>query len=66
MRMDGPSRSKSRPRSRDAADDRLGQVGIVKHSAQSWRGLLVVKIIGRLRKWRSLTTWKRTLAASGP
>jgi hypothetical protein len=39
----------------------------------SWRtwpqassGLLVVKIIDRRLRWRSLTTWKSTLAASSP
>ena len=41
--------------------------------SSSWRtlpqaagGLLVVKIIERLRRWRSLTTWKSMFAASVP
>lgn len=50
----------------DAIDDRVGEVLSVEHAAPVLDSLLVVKIIAPCRTCRSLTTGKRTVAASVP
>ncbi len=51
----------------DAVDDGLGEVVVVQDAPPGPRcDLFAVKIIGRFFRCRSLTTWKRTLAASVP
>ena len=50
----------------DSVEDRLCQVLIVEDAAPRFQCLLVVKIIGRWRRWRSFTTWKSIFAASVP
>jgi hypothetical protein len=47
--MEGPSRVRRRPRE-DAVDDGLSKVLVVKDAPQAASGLLVVKIIERLRR----------------
>ena len=42
----------------DAIDDGMSQNVIVEHLPHPTTDLLVVKIIARFFRWRSLTTWK--------
>ena len=61
-----PSRVTMRPRWRIRSRMASARSGSCRTRPQSSSGLLVVKTIERRRRWRSSTTWKSTLAASGP
>jgi hypothetical protein len=50
----------------DPVDDGVCQVLVVKHASQAVRALFVVKIMARLFRCRSFTTWKSMFAASVP